>query len=132
MYFEKLAEERIRQAQVEGAFDNLSGKGKPLRLEDDSLVPRDLRVAYKILKDAHYLPPEVELHKEILSLKDLLGTIEDEGDRLRKVREINLLITKLNLLRKKPLPLEVLQVYATKLAKPNKLDTLDALNDAKS
>jgi len=33
-YFARIAEERIREAQREGAFDNLPGKGKPLVLDD--------------------------------------------------------------------------------------------------
>jgi hypothetical protein len=30
-FLNKIAEERIKTAQEEGAFDNLSGKGKPLK-----------------------------------------------------------------------------------------------------
>ena len=99
-HFEHVVEEKIRQALSEGAFDNLPGAGKPLKLEDNSGSPPDLRLAYKLLKDAHCLPPEPELRKEILQIKDLLSSIDDEAERTRKVREINLLITKLNLLRK--------------------------------
>ena len=43
--FEKIVEERIRQAQKNGDFDNLSGAGKPLNLEDISQIPEDLRLA---------------------------------------------------------------------------------------
>ena len=50
-HFSCLAEERIREAQKNGAFDNLPGKGKPLVLEDFSLVPADLRLAYYVLKN---------------------------------------------------------------------------------
>ena len=49
-YFARVVEERIREAQKEGAFDNLPGKGKPLQLEDQSLIPEDLRMSYHILK----------------------------------------------------------------------------------
>ena len=38
-YFWRIAEERIKEAQRAGAFDNLPGKGKPLDLEDLSWVP---------------------------------------------------------------------------------------------
>ena len=40
-YFARVVEERIREAQREGAFDNLPGTGKPLQLEDQSLIPED-------------------------------------------------------------------------------------------
>jgi len=114
-YFERKVEEKIRQAQQEGAFDNLPGSGKPLLLEDESAVPPDLRLAYKMLKNANCLPTELELHKEILNLKNLLRSVEDEAERIRRIRQINFLITKLNLLRKKPISLEVQQMYAAKL-----------------
>ena len=45
-----IAENRIREAQQNGEFDNLPGMGKPLEFEDDSNIPEDLRMAYKILK----------------------------------------------------------------------------------
>ena len=77
-------------------------------------------MAHKILKTANCLPPELEVHKEILKLKDLLRSVEDETERIRRIREINFVITKLNLLRKKPISLEVQQMYATKLAEPGR------------
>jgi len=58
---ERLAEERIRDAIQRGEFDNLPGRGKPLNLEDDRHIPDDLRLAYKVLKNADCLPPELEL-----------------------------------------------------------------------
>jgi len=117
-YLERKVEEKIRQAQQQGAFDSLPGSGKPLVLEDESSVPSELRLAYKMLKIANCLPPELELHKEILNLKDLLRSVEDETERIRRIRQINFLITKLNLLRKKPISLDVQQMYAAKLIRP--------------
>ena len=61
-----IAEEKIREAQAEGAFDNLPGRGRPLQYEDDSGIPPDLRMAYKVLKNAGCLPPE-EKKKVILN-----------------------------------------------------------------
>ena len=59
----KIVEQRIREAQEKGEFDDLAGHGKPLALEDDRHIPEDLRLAYKILKNAGCLPPEVEEKK---------------------------------------------------------------------
>ena len=117
--FERLAEEKIRAALANGEFDNLPGTGKPLRLEDDSAVAPDLRMAYRLLKNAHCLPPEAELRKEILRLKDLLQGIADNSERACKIREINLLITKLNLLHQKPLSMETWQMVSSGLSVPN-------------
>lgn len=100
-YFARIAEERIREAQKEGAFDNLPGKGKPLVLEDQSMVPEDLRMSYHILKNAQVLPPEVEIQKEIHTLQDMLKYIEDEGERKALAKEIEWKIIRLDLLKRR-------------------------------
>ena len=79
--FDKLVEERIRAAQEAGEFDDLPGAGAPLTFDDDALVPEDLRAAYRLLKNAGFLPPELEAHREIRQLEELLQTIEDNGKR---------------------------------------------------
>ncbi|CAM2065214.1 DUF1992 domain-containing protein [Sulfidibacter corallicola] len=89
-FLDRLVEERIRAAQRDGAFDNLPGKGKPLEFEDDSGVPEELRVAYKILKNAGCVPPEMALRKELVSLQALIETAEDERAALRYRRQLNL------------------------------------------
>jgi hypothetical protein len=107
----RIAEEKIRESMARGEFDNLPGAGKPLALEDDSMVPEDLRVAYKILKNAGCLPPELELRKEIVTLKNLTAAIEDDGERRRKMRELNAKLLRLNAMRKRPLQLEDFPEY---------------------
>ena len=49
--FHKIVEKRIKEAEKRGEFDDLPGSGEPLTLEDDSQIPEDLRLAYKILKN---------------------------------------------------------------------------------
>lgn len=110
-----IAEEKIREAMARGEFDNLPGAGKPLALEDDSLVPEDLRVAYKILKNAGCLPPEIELRKEIVTLKNLLSSIEEEGERRRRLKELDGKLLRLNLMRKKPLQYEDFPEYRDRI-----------------
>ena len=41
---------KIRQAIRNGDLDHIPGKGKPLQLEDLSMVPPEFRMSYKILK----------------------------------------------------------------------------------
>jgi hypothetical protein len=93
---ERLIESRIRKAQEEGAFDNLPGKGKPLQLDDDSLVPEDLKLAFKVLRNAGCLPIEMELRKEIYSLRQLLEAAIDPGEREGLERKLRLLALDLN------------------------------------
>ncbi len=111
----KIAEERIKQAIENGDFDNLPGAGKPLRLEDETWIPEDLRAAYRILKNAGCIPPELELEKEIRSLRDLINTIDEDKKRLKKIRELNFKIIKLDMARKKPLNLERFPLYEQRI-----------------
>jgi hypothetical protein len=113
--FKDIIERKIKEAQERGEFDNLPGKGEPLNLEDDSGVPEDLRLAYKILKNADCLPPEIELKKEIRQMEDLLADIPDEKERYRLIKKINLKVTKLNMMGRKSPLLEESQVYYGKI-----------------
>ncbi|MCX8069318.1 MAG: DUF1992 domain-containing protein [Thermodesulfovibrionales bacterium] len=111
--FNKIAEQRIIEAINEGVFDNLSNKGKPLEIEDMSLVPEDLRMAYKILKNAGMIPPELEDRKEIIQLQDLIKTIDDDELRLKKIRELNYKLLKFNIQNKRALILD--EIYEEKV-----------------
>ncbi|MBW2107701.1 MAG: DUF1992 domain-containing protein [Deltaproteobacteria bacterium] len=113
--FEKIAERRIREAIDNGALDDLPGAGKPLVLEDDSHVPEDLRVAYKILKNAGFVPPEISLRKEISQVEDLLANMEDTKAKYRQIKKLNYLIMKLNMMRSVPVTFDKNQRYEEKL-----------------
>ncbi len=120
--FEMIAERRIKQAMEEGAFENLEGKGKPLVFEDDSMIPPDLRMAYKILKNAGFLPPALQNEKEIKQALDLLDDLEDEQERYAQVTKLNLMITKGNMMRQRPIYLEADQVYYRKVVERVRLN----------
>ena len=115
--FHRIVEEKILEAQRAGAFDNLPGKGKPLELEDLSWIPEELRVAYHILKNAHVLPPEAELLKEIHALEDLLKYVEDDGERKAVVKSIQWKIIRLDLLNRRSLSLQTVRYYGKKLVR---------------
>lgn len=76
-----IAEERIREAMERGEFDNLPGKGRPLDLDDLANVPEELRSAYRLLKNAGFVPPEVELRKEIARLEEQMAASADPTER---------------------------------------------------
>ena len=113
--FQKIIEQRIKEAQERGEFDDLPGRGEPLKIEDDSHIPEDLRLAYKVLRNADCLPPELELKKEIRQMEDMLEHIADEREKYRQIKRINYKIMQLNMMRKKPLLLEETQLYYKKL-----------------
>jgi DnaJ homologue, subfamily C, member 28, conserved domain len=119
--FERIAENRILEAIEAGLFDNLQGKGQPLNLEDDSHIPPELKMAYKILKNADCLPPELELRREIITLQDLVASLEDEAEKLKQMRRLNFLMMKMGLMR--PVSPQILEheLYAPKVLE--KLET---------
>ena len=90
--YQKIIEQKIREAQERGEFDNLPGKGEPLNIEDESRIPEELRLSHKILKNANCLPPEIELRNEIRQMADLLSGIPDEEEKYRQIKSINLKI----------------------------------------
>jgi len=95
-----IAEEKIKEAMAAGEFDNLPGHGKPLKLEDDSHVPEDLRMAYRVLKNAGYVPEEMLLGKELVRMQDLLDSCKDESEREQLTRELKEKKLRFNLLMK--------------------------------
>jgi hypothetical protein len=98
MFSEKLIEEIIREAMERGEFDDLPGKGKPLDLDAYFATPGDVRLGYSVLKSAGCVPVEVELQKEIESLKARLDVCDDERERQSLRKEIEGKTLKLNLL----------------------------------
>lgn len=68
-----LVERRLEQAAANGEFSNLPGEGRPLELDDDPLVPAELRIAHRVLKNAGLVPPD------LLDLVELRGLIASES-----------------------------------------------------
>ena len=115
--FEKIVEERIRKAQKRGLFENLTGAGKPLpRDVIGNTVSEDLRLSYRILKNADCLPPEVEVQKEISRTEDLLAGMKDTQARYQTLKKLNYLILKLNTIRDGSAALDMPQYYTEKMA----------------
>jgi hypothetical protein len=115
--FSKIAEQRIREAIEKGEFENLAGRGRPLPLEDETWIPEDLRPAYRVLKNAGCIPPELELRKEVLSLGELIRTLDDDQERLKRIRELNFKLLKLNETRKRPFVIDRLPEYEEKIVR---------------
>jgi hypothetical protein len=92
---DQLAEARIEDAIERGLLDDLPGDGKPLELDDDSMVPEHLRAAYRLLKNAGYLPREVAIHAEIRDVESLIGRMQDGEQRAAAVKRLSLLRARL-------------------------------------
>jgi len=89
--FEWIAEQRIEEAVARGELDHLPGAGKPLDLDEDLLVPPDVRMAYRILRNAGFVPPELEERREAATLRTLIAVAADEAERRRACARLALL-----------------------------------------
>jgi hypothetical protein len=91
-----LVERRLEEAVSRGELANLPGEGRPLELDDDSLIPEDLRAAYRILKNAGFVPPEVAALNEISQLENLVSRgCEEAAARTKAARKLALLRTRI-------------------------------------
>ncbi|MGG7621853.1 DUF1992 domain-containing protein [Bacillus coreaensis] len=84
-----MSEERIRKAIENGDFDHLPGYGKPLKLDDLSAIPEELRMAYTVLKNAGYSPEEYALKQEMMSIESLLNACDDDKQKLGLQKKLN-------------------------------------------
>ncbi|CAE6832208.1 hypothetical protein R69746_06549 [Paraburkholderia aspalathi] len=78
-----LVEQRIAAAAARGEFDDLPGAGAPLPFEDDALVPEEVRVANRIVKNAGFVPPAVEQLRALRDLQAELNAVSDQTTRCR-------------------------------------------------
>ena len=101
-----IAESRIREGMDAGLFDHLPGQGRPLELEDDSHVPEELRMAYKLLRNAGYVPQEIAERKEISNLADMLERCSDEQEKVRQIRKLHCMLTQMRMRHRKSVLLE--------------------------
>ncbi|HKJ69470.1 MAG TPA: DUF1992 domain-containing protein [bacterium] len=84
-----MVEQKIQEAIDRGDLDNLPMKGKPLLFHSDPRMPREIRGAYKVLKNAGMLPEEMQLRKEIHSIKALLQACDIVQEKRQLARRLN-------------------------------------------
>lgn len=100
-----LVEQRIAAAAARGEFDDLPGAGAPLTLDDDALVPEEVRVANRILKNAGFVPPAMEQLRALRDLQSELSAVSDQATRCRLQARMLALHMALESLRGGPLVL---------------------------
>jgi hypothetical protein len=98
-----IAEERIQEALRRGDLDDLPGSGKPLELDDDLLVPPELRVANRILKNAGLVPLEVLERREVAELEAEIARLSEGEQRARAIAKLSLMRFKLGASRSRSL-----------------------------
>lgn len=87
--FSRLAEQKIEEAVRKGEFDNSAYAGKPLPVDDLSHIPEDIRMSYRMLKNAGFVPEEVSLRKECVRLHDLINACSSEGEKEKHKKLFN-------------------------------------------
>lgn len=111
-----IAEARIQEAIDRGDLRGLPGEGKPLHLEDDSAIPEELRAAYRLLKNAGFLPPELQLLREVREAEHLLQQLPDsDRSRARARARLELLQLRLAASRRQPMNLLLEDQYRQRL-----------------
>lgn len=92
---DQIAERRIAEAIERGELSRLPGEGKPLDLDDDRLVPEEVRAVYRVLKNAGFVPPKIASRCEIATLEAAIReageTLADEAQRRRALTQLALL-----------------------------------------
>src|SRR5215213_4239367 len=68
-----LIDEQIQDALRKGQFADLPGKGKPLKLDDDSHVPEQMRMANKLLRDNDLVPEWMQQGKDLDAAREKLS-----------------------------------------------------------
>ncbi|MDR3410135.1 MAG: DUF1992 domain-containing protein [Formivibrio sp.] len=95
-FLTQIAEKRIEEARDRGDLDNLPGSGRPLDFDGEPLVPEHQRMAYRILKNSGYLPPELEKHKEAVEIALQLAKVDAGAEKVQlldRLARINLWLT---------------------------------------
>jgi hypothetical protein len=99
--FQLVSEDRIKKAYQEGEFDQLPGLGKPMKIEDLSSIPEELRMAYKLLKNAGYTQEESHLRREMMTIEDLIKKCENPSEKEILQKNLNEKLLRFNQLMSK-------------------------------
>ena len=94
-FIDHLVEQKITEAIARGELSGLPGEGAPLPADEAALIPEELRMAYRILRNAGFVPPEVATLREIGELERRLREFPDGDARARAMRKLQLMRTRL-------------------------------------
>jgi hypothetical protein len=99
---------KLAEAERSGELKSAASYGKPMQEDTGwAQTPAELRMSFKILKDAGVVPPEVELLHERARLRDAVQAASSEGERSALQKKLS------ELEQKVALRLEALRVNAS-------------------
>ena len=88
-WFERIATRILDEAQAAGKLSNLKGEGQPL--DRARLRETAEQTLHRLLAEDGFVPPEVELQKEIAAKRGILDQIDDPEERAKLQRQIALM-----------------------------------------
>lgn len=84
---DRLAEQRILQAELEGVFDDLPGEGRPLPPDPFFRLPEEIRLAARVLTKCGCAPQELGLLRDLNQARRRLGDWGTADERAQRMRE---------------------------------------------
>ncbi|MBO6898159.1 MAG: DUF1992 domain-containing protein [Shimia sp.] len=91
-----LINQKIREAEKAGDFDNLEGAGKPLPKEDDP----ENALLNRLVKESGGVPEFVSLSRELAKLREELRETGDRTRRQEIMKEMSMMDARIELARK--------------------------------
>ncbi len=91
-----LINQKIREAEEAGAFENLEGAGQPLPREDDP----ENALLNRLVKEAGGVPEFVSLSRELTKLREELRETGDRTRRQQIMKEMSMMDARIELARK--------------------------------
>ena len=112
---DRIAEEKITEARDKGELQDLPGEGIPIHLDDDSFVPQELRVGYRLLKNSGLIPAEIILRKDIAEVESLIQLTQEAEVKAQLSKKLKYLLLKLNQARTTPANMAAESAYYQRL-----------------
>lgn len=95
---DELIAKHLQEALASGELAAAKGFGRPLEEPQGwSETPEALRMPFKILKDAGYVPAEIELFHERAALSASLASCASDAERVETLRKLSELEQKIAL-----------------------------------
>lgn len=90
----------LQESMAQGELAKAASYGKPLDFGDGySETPDEYRMGFKILKDAGFVPPEVELMQKIAAIRTQLSHGGRDGDQVELQKQLQELEVSLALVK---------------------------------
>lgn len=99
-----IAEQKIKEAIAAGEFENLPGKGKPIHFDREFSGNNRENMAFKILKNAGFVPLPIRARKELQTLQETIFVLfkecrERKSELLRDLKTNGIYVDDFSVLR---------------------------------